>query len=112
MHEMGLAQAILDTALDIAGDRPVRRVAISAGEQQAVSVESLSFSFELIAAGTTAADATLDVRPMSGARLLVDEVEVGGPNPEVLRRADAEVVESPHQHSHEPSDPPVHPAWL
>ncbi|MEO8897930.1 MAG: hydrogenase/urease maturation nickel metallochaperone HypA [Candidatus Dormibacter sp.] len=112
MHEMGLAQAILDTALEIAGDRPVLRVAVSVGERQAVSVESLSFSFEVIAAGTAAADAALEVRPLNGARVLVDEVEVGGPNPEVLRRVDTEVVEPPHQHSHEPSDPPVHPAWL
>jgi hypothetical protein len=112
MHEMGLAQAILDTTLEIAGDRPVLRVAVSVGELQAVSVESLSFSFELIAAGTAAADATLEVRPLSGARLLLEEVEVGGPSPEVLRRVDAEVVEPPHQHSQEPSGPPVHPAWL
>jgi hypothetical protein len=112
MHEMGLAQAILDTALDIAGDRPVRRVAVSAGEQQAMSVESLSFSFELVAAGTSASTATLDVRQVAGARLLVDEVEVGGDTPEVLRRSDAEVVEAPHEHAHETGDQPVHPAWL
>ncbi len=112
MHEMGLAQAILDTALDIAGDRPVRRVAVSAGEQQAVSVESLSFSFELISAGTGASGATLDVRPVPGGRLLVDEVEVGGDTPEVLWRDDAEVAEAPHEHSHETGDQPVHPAWL
>ncbi len=112
MHEMGLAQAILDTALQIAGDRPVRRVAVSAGEQQAVSAESLSFSFELIADGTDATGAVLDVRTVPGARLLVDEVEVGGDNPEVLRRADTEFVEAPHEHSHEPGELPVHPAWL
>ena len=112
MHEMGLAQAILDTALDIAGDRPIRRVAVSAGEQQAVSVESLSFSFELIASGTAASGATLDVRPVAGGRLLVDEVEVGGESPEVLRRGDAEVAEPPHEHSHESGAHPVHPAWL
>ncbi len=112
MHEMGLAQAILDTALDIAGDRPVRRVAVSAGEQQAVSVESLSFSFELITAGTSASGATLDVRQAAGDRLLVDEVEVGGDVPEVLRRSDAEVVEPPHGHAHDTGDQPVHPAWL
>jgi hypothetical protein len=112
MHEMGLAQAILDTALDIAGDRPVRRIVVSAGEQQAVSPESLSFSFELIAAGTTASGATLDVRQAEGARLLVDEVEVGGDTPEVLRRSDAEVAEAPHQHAHDTGDHPVHPAWL
>lgn len=112
MHEMGLAQAILDTALQIAGDRPVRRVAVAAGQQQAVSAESLAFSFELVAGGTIAAGATLDVHAVPGARLLIDEVEVGGDTPEVLRRRDAEVVEPPHQHSHPTGDHPVHPAWL
>ena len=112
MHEMGLAQAILDTALDIAGDRPVRRVVVSAGEQEAVSAESLSFSFELIAGGTAAADATLDVRQVPGGRLLVDEVEVGGDAPEVLRRSDAVVDEPLHEHSHELGGQATHPAWL
>ncbi|MGH7723706.1 MAG: hydrogenase/urease maturation nickel metallochaperone HypA [Candidatus Dormibacteria bacterium] len=112
MHEMGLAQAILDTALQIAGDRPVSRVTVSAGEQQAVSPESLSFSFELIAAGTAATGATLQVRAVPGVRLLVDEVEVAGDNPEVLRRSDAEVVEAAHQHSQDGGDRAVHPAWL
>jgi Hydrogenase/urease nickel incorporation, metallochaperone, hypA len=112
MHEMGLAQAILDTALQIAGDRPVERVAVSAGQQQAVSAESLAFSFELVAGGTLAAAARLEVRQVPGARLLVDEVEVGGDTPEVLRRSDAEVVEPPHQPSHTTGDQPVHPAWL
>ena len=112
MHEVGIAQAILDTALQIAGDRPVRRVAVSAGEQQAVSADSLAFSFELVAGGTPAAGATLEVRAVRGARLLVDEVEVGGDTREVLRRRDAEIVEPPHQHSHATGDQPVHPAWL
>ena len=112
MHEMGLAQAILDTALQIAGDRPVRRVAVSAGEQQAVGVESLCFGFELAAAGTTATGAELRVRVMPGDRVLVDEVVVGGDRPEVLRRVDAEVVEAPHEQSHETGEVRVHPAWL
>ena len=112
MHEMGLAQAILDTALQIAGDRPVRRVAVSAGEQQAVGAESLAFSFELVAGGTLAAGAMLDVRQVPGARLLIDEVEVGGDIPAVLRRRDVEVVEAAHEPAHATGDPPVHPAWL
>lgn len=112
MHEMGLAQAILDTALQIAGDRPIRRVAVSAGEQQAVSAESLAFSFELVSDGTFAAGATLDVRQGPGSHLLVDEVEVGGDAWEVLRRGDIEIVEAAHEHSHPTDDRPVHPAWL
>lgn len=113
MHEMGLAEGILGVCLPIAGDRPVRRVAVSVGERQGVSADSLEFSFQLIADGTTAAGATLEVRPVPGDRVLVDEVEVGGETPEVIRRSDAEVVETPHDHPHDGDPaPPVHPAWL
>ncbi|MDQ2960818.1 MAG: hydrogenase/urease maturation nickel metallochaperone HypA [Candidatus Dormibacteraeota bacterium] len=116
MHEMGLAQAILDTALEIAGERPVLRVAVSAGEQLAVSDDSLTFSFGLLTDGTGAAEAVLELHSVPGERLLIDEVEVGGPSPEVLRRTDTEVTEAPHEHSSSPSSPPgehpVHPAWL
>ncbi len=112
MHEMGLAQAILDTALDIAGDRPVRRVAVSSGEGQAVSADSLQFGFQLMAEGTSAAGAALEVRTVPGDRLLIDEVEVSGDRPEVLRRPDVAVVEAPHSHSNDSDGQPIHPAWL
>jgi urease beta subunit len=113
MHEMGLAHAILAVTVDIAGDRPVTRVAVSVGEHQAVSADSLEFSFQLLCEGTIAAGATLGVRTVPGERVLVDEVEVGGDQPAVIRRADVEVVEPPHDHPHEVAErTPVHPAWL
>ena len=113
MHEMGLAEGILAVCLPIAGDRPVVRVAVSVGEQQAVSADSLEFSFGLISDGTPAAGAVLDVRTVPGDRVLVDEVEVGGAEPGVIRRSDTEVVEAPHEHRHDSeTSAPVHPAWL
>ena len=111
VHEMGLAQAIVDTALPIAGGRPLLRVAVSVGEFQAVSVDSLRFSFELAAAGTDAQAAALDVRIVPGVRLLIDEVEVGGDEPAVISRPGTEVVAEPHEHL-DPEQPPAHPAWL
>lgn len=113
MHEMGLAEGILAVCLPIAGDRPVVRVVVSVGEEQAVSADSLAFSFELIADGTSATGALLEVRIVSGGRVLVDEIEVGGDSPSVIRRHDSEVVEAAHEHHHGPdSTVPVHPAWL
>jgi hypothetical protein len=111
MHEMGLAEGILGVALDVAGERPVTRVAVSVGEGQAVSADSLEFSFQLIAGGTNAAGAALQVHMVAGDRVLVDEVEVGGDDQQVIRRADAAVVAAPHDHPDE-SKAPVHPAWL
>ena len=113
MHEMGLAEGILAVCLPIAGDRPVVRVIVSVGEGQAVSADSLEFSFGLIADGTTAAEATLEVRVVPGDRVLVDEIEVGGDSPSIIRRSDTAVVEAPHEHHHGPDRTvPVHPAWL
>lgn len=113
MHEMGLAEGILAVCLPIAGDRPVLRVAVSVGDQQGVSADSLEFSFQLIADGTAAAGAPLEVRMVPGDRVLVDEVEVGGDARSVIRRSDAEIVEAPHDHpDHSASNAPVHPAWL
>lgn len=113
MHEMGLAEGILAVCLPIAGDRPVVRVAVSVGQQQAVSADALEFSFQLIADGTPATGAALEVRSVAGDRVLVDEVEVGGDAPSVIRRSDTEVVEAPHGHAHDSdSEAPVHPAWL
>jgi len=59
MHEMPLAEGILEVALQAAGDRPVRRVRVRAGALQRVVPDSLQFCFELVAAGTPAADAHL-----------------------------------------------------
>ena len=112
MHEMGLAEGILAVCLPIAGDRPVLRVAVSVGERQAVSADSLEFNFQLIAEGTAATGALLQVRSVPGDRVLVDEVEVGGDAPEVIRRSDAAVAEPPHRAHDRDSEAPVHPAWL
>ena len=112
MHELGLATAILDTAQEIAAGRPLLRVAVAAGEGQAVSVESLAFGFEVAAACTEDAGATLEVRIVDGARILIEEVEVGGDDPTVLRRGDVEVTEPPHAHAApDPDEIHRHPAW-
>ena len=113
MHEMGLAEGILAVCLPIAGDRPVLRVAVSVGERQVVSADSLEFSFQLIAEGTVAGGAALEVRSVPGERVLVDEVEVGGGAPELIRRSDTAVAAAPHHHPHDTDrTAPVHPAWL
>jgi hydrogenase nickel incorporation protein HypA/HybF len=86
MHEAGLAEGILAVVEDVAGMRPVRRVTLSVGEQQAVAADSLRFAFDLVAEGTSAAGARLELNTVPGDRLLVDEVELDGEPPEVIRR--------------------------
>jgi|ERR1044071_5547735 hydrogenase nickel incorporation protein HypA/HybF len=57
MHEMGLAQGVLEIALEAAAGEKVRRIDLLVGKGQMVKQDSLEFSFRLIADGTPAADA-------------------------------------------------------
>lgn len=61
MHEMSLAEGILEVALQAAEDQPIRRVRVRAGALQRIVADSLQFCFELAAAGTPAAEALLDL---------------------------------------------------
>lgn len=62
MHEMALAEGILDVVLDVAGENPVKAVRVQAGILHAIVPESLKFSFQLAAQDTPAADALLYIQ--------------------------------------------------
>lgn len=59
MHEMGLAQGILQVVLDVAAGQKVRNISLLVGNRQMVAPDSLEFSFRLAAEGTEAADAVI-----------------------------------------------------
>jgi len=61
MHEMSLAQGILQVVLDAAKDEKVRKISLQVGRLQMVVPESLRFSFKLMAEGTAAAEANLEI---------------------------------------------------
>jgi hydrogenase nickel incorporation protein HypA/HybF len=62
MHEMAMAEGILDVVLDVAGDNPVKAVRVQAGILHAIVPEILEFSFQLVAQDTPAAGAQLHIR--------------------------------------------------
>lgn len=62
MHEMTLAQSILSVVLEAAKGQRVRNVRLHIGKLQMVVPDSLDFSYRLVAAGTPAADAILEMR--------------------------------------------------
>lgn len=66
MHELSIAQSIVDTVCDRAGDRPVRSVLIRVGALTAVVPEAMRFCFELAVAGTVADGARLDIERRPG----------------------------------------------
>ncbi len=67
MHELSIAQAIVDVAGRNAGDGRVTRVYVQVGRLRQVVPSALEFSFELCAHGTT----------VEGAALELEEVPVG-----------------------------------
>jgi len=64
MHEMAIAQGILDIVLDAAARNDataVLSIKLQVGEMTEVEPEALSFCFAALAAGTAAASARLEV---------------------------------------------------
>jgi hydrogenase nickel incorporation protein HypA/HybF len=71
MHELAIAQSVLDTIVARIGDRQVRQVRLEIGRLSGVSADSLRFCFELAAVGTVLDGALLDiVEPPGKARCL------------------------------------------
>jgi hydrogenase nickel incorporation protein HypA/HybF len=62
MHEMALAEGILQIVLDAAEGEKVRKVSLHVGRLQMVAPDSLEFSFQLVAAGTPAAEASIEMQ--------------------------------------------------
>lgn len=63
MHELALADAIVEIAVRNAGERRVARVEVAVGALRQVVPDALAFAFELVAAGTV----------VEGAELAIDE---------------------------------------
>jgi hydrogenase nickel incorporation protein HypA/HybF len=68
MHELAIAEAVVDIAAKHAAGRQVRAVFVKVGHLRQVVPSALEFSFELVAMGT----------PVAGARLELEEVPAGG----------------------------------
>jgi hydrogenase nickel incorporation protein HypA/HybF len=85
LHEMALAEGILAVALDAADAQPVQRIRLRVGTLQRVVPDSLEFSFQLLADGTPAAGAHLEIKHVParvrcrrcGAKTRVESVLLG-----------------------------------
>jgi hypothetical protein len=100
MHELGLAEGVMTVAIDMAGGRSVRRIVVRIGEEQRIVPDSLEFGFQLLAEDTICEGAVLECVLEPGASVLVDEIELDGDPPIVLRRPGAPIVERPHDPTH------------
>ena len=65
MHEMAIAEGILDIALDYAkanDAKKIKEVGLLLGEMSGVEVDSLNFSFNMLVQGTIAEGAVLKIK--------------------------------------------------
>lgn len=61
MHELSIAASVLEIALRHAAGRRVTRVEVQVGHLRQVVPSALAFSFEIVAQGTPAEGATLEL---------------------------------------------------
>lgn len=75
MHELGLTRNIIAIVSEHAKGRPVKRIAVAVGPQACVETKSLEFCFEIVAAGTVAEKAMLEIVPADGDTFVIKEFE-------------------------------------
>jgi len=85
VHEFGLAEGVLDTVRRRAAGRAVRRVRLRAGVRHAIVEASMAHAFELVAAGTEAEGAALELVTVP-ARLTCRSCGWSGDTVDVLAR--------------------------
>jgi hydrogenase nickel incorporation protein HypA/HybF len=85
MHELAVAQAIVEKVAETAAGRVIRRIVVEIGELSCVSGDAVSFSFDLVAQGTVAERALLDIRRVPGDTLNLKSIEVEEPHVQDLR---------------------------
>jgi hydrogenase nickel incorporation protein HypA/HybF len=74
MHEIGICEDVLDAVLRRADGRTVRRVRVRIGTDHHVSPDLFDQAFPLVAAGTEAADATVEVSVVDGDELTLESI--------------------------------------
>ncbi|HEX5201771.1 hydrogenase maturation nickel metallochaperone HypA [Paractinoplanes rhizophilus] len=66
MHELAIAEDIVDLVCDRADGRPVRRVTVRIGKLTAVVPQAMLFCFDLATEGTVAEGARLEIEERAG----------------------------------------------
>jgi hydrogenase nickel incorporation protein HypA/HybF len=74
MHEIGICEDVLDAVLKRAHGRTVTNVKVRVGAGLKVSEDLFDQAFPLVAAGTEAADATVEVVLVDGDQLTLESI--------------------------------------
>ena len=76
MHEIGLCEAIIDAVERRAAGRRVLAVRVRAGDDLMVVEPALDQAFALVAEGTVAEGARMEMVPVAGGELTLESIEV------------------------------------
>jgi hydrogenase nickel incorporation protein HypA/HybF len=76
MHELALTHEIVDIICQAAAGRRVHAVMLEIGELSCATPEAIEFCFQVVAQGTCAAGARLDICRTAGDDMMVRRMEI------------------------------------
>ncbi|MFL6137327.1 MAG: hydrogenase/urease maturation nickel metallochaperone HypA [Frankiaceae bacterium] len=94
MHEIGICEDVLDAVLRRADGRTVTRVKVRIGAALHVSQDLFDQAFPLVAAGTEAADARVEVVTVPGEEMVLESIAVAAGAPTAANAAGAPTAPS------------------
>ncbi len=104
MHELSIAEGVIDAIVERVGSRSVTSVVLDVGRLSGVSAEALRFCFDVAADGTTVTGAHLEIHEPAGRAHchacgadfdlpdLIPLCDCGSANVEVLAGAELRIV--------------------
>ena len=76
MHELGITRNIVSIVGDAARGRRVVRITLEVGALAGVEPRAIAFCFDVVARGTAAEGAVLDIVPLAGNQLSIKTMEI------------------------------------
>jgi hydrogenase nickel incorporation protein HypA/HybF len=76
MHELGITRNIVSIVGQAARGRRVVRITLEIGALAGVEPRAIAFCFDVVARGTTAEGAVLDIVPLAGNQLSIKTMEI------------------------------------
>jgi hydrogenase nickel incorporation protein HypA/HybF len=76
MHELALTYEIVDIVCKAANDRRVHKVTLDIGRLSGVMADAIEFCFDVVARGTLAEGARLEIRQPDGDEFTVTTMEI------------------------------------
>jgi Zn finger protein HypA/HybF involved in hydrogenase expression len=95
VHEAAMCEGILSVVLEVAQERPVKRVQLVLGERQGIVRDSFDFYWEMMTTDTTAAGSVVESTESEGEEIVIVEIELDGGE---VRRNPALIEIPEHEH--------------